>query len=675
MNSIKRAVAWIILAAMLASSVFAVSCGGEGNGSGTTSAVETDLPEEPEGTSGTDAPTTSVNTPDTSAPDIGDVTADPEDTPIEIPEVSRPEWMFDIGEKLAAQSNRYGRSMSAVLGGESSIYPAGSLKAMEHAIALGVDAIAVNVSKTEDGVLVAMTTSSLGDSTDILDKAGQNGLPGIWRPRNWTYDQIKQLRLKNADGSVSDEIIPTFEQVVKLCAGKCLIYIINIDSCIDTYDVQFYELAAKYKAYSSFVITPGADRLNEWLLEDSANVELAAFMDSIRGTHFDGGKPVAGRAPFNHTVPDWDIMWLGATDDPFGWKLAGASSLSFIITGNLTEYTEWISANFKSALEYNPKGEDGVTYYLDAADLTGRYLLVSDIHYVMAERRGQSNRVQYRGFTNDQRMRELCDDIRYEYSVRGLDAVYILGDLSTDDYYEGIEDNKWTGYTVNACKEVYEKFFVPLSEELGIPVYVMGGNHDSHSNEVWREFSGRDRQYVVDDGDNIFIVCDVYDPADGNDAKFDGNYANGNNYTGVDVEWLSEQLEKYKDRENVFILSHYFNGGDLVSIIDRYDNVVCLFDGHVHHQSQSRRLLGKGRIIINTGTYSYGDFKGDFGAPCKSCNNGCLWGFQILETTEDTVISYRIDTERRYYFSDGSTVYTPYTKYVEMLLKSADGEN
>jgi hypothetical protein len=143
----------------------------------------------------------------------------------------------------------------------------------------------------------------------------------------------------------------------------------------------------------------------------------------------------------------------------------------------------------------------------------------------------------------------------------------------------------------------------------------------------------------------------------------------------VDVEWLSEQLENYKDRENVFILSHYFNGGDLVSIIDRYDNVVCLFDGHVHHQSQSRRLLGKGRIIINTGTYSYGDFKGDFGAPCKSCNNGCLWGFQILETTEDTVISYRVDTERRYYFSDGSTVYTPYTKYVEMLLKSADGEN
>ena len=654
-KSAKRLIVWLMLAALLINSAFALSCGGEGDGSETVTTVG------PEGTSGTDAPGTSANTPDTSAPDGGDVTTSPSDTPIELPEVSRPEWMFDIKEKLAAQSNRYGRSMSAVIGGDASVYPAGSLKAMKYAIAFGADAIVINVNKTYDGVLVAMTTGSLGDLTDILNKVGQNGLPHIWRPRDWTYDQIKQLRLKNADGSVSDEIIPTLEQVVALCAGKCLIYIANIDNCIDTYDSQFYDLAARYNAYSSFAITPGVERLNEWLQEDSGNEKLAAFMDSIRETHFDSGKPVEGRAPFTHTVPDWDIMWLGSTDDPFGWKLAGASNIGFLITNNLAEYTQWIADNFRSALEYNPEGEEGVTYSLNASDLTGRYLLVSDIHYVMAERAGQKNRVQYRGFTNDQRMQELCDDIRYEHSVRGLDAVYILGDLSTDDYYEGIEDDKWTGYTVNACKAVYEKFFVPLSEELGIPVSVMGGNHDSHSNEVWTEFSGLDRQYVVDDGQN--------------DAKFDGNYANGNNYTGIDVEWLTEQLEKYKDRENVFLLSHYFAGGEVASVVRDYDNVVCLFDGHVHHQSESRQLSGTDKIIINTGTYSYGDFNGDFGAPCSCGSKGCLWGFQILETTEDMVISYRIDTERRYYFSGGSTVYTPYTKYAEMLLKNTAEEN
>ena len=657
----KRGVALLLAAQMLL-----VSCNGQSGATPSSSSTPdtSDIPDT------SDAATSPL-------PDSSEVVPDSsegKELP-DIPETDRPSWMTDINEKIAAQSNEYGRSMSAALGGYSEKYANGSIEAMAEAIGYGVDAIAIYAKKTSDGVILAMTTSSLGDSTDILDKAGKDGLPYIWKPNAWTYEQVQKLRLKNADGTASDSTIPTLEEVVELCSGKCFIYIVNIDSCNDSYDKAFYELAEKYNAYSSFIVSPGADKLKDWSLAHPENTELAEFLNSVSGTHTSNGKYIAGRIPVSHTVSNWDIMWLGASDDAFGWKLAAASGLGFLLTKNLPTYTEWIAENFKSALEYQPSGSDAVTYSLNKEDLTGRYLFVSDLHYVMAERSGQVNRVQYRGFTNDQRMQELCKDIRYEYEVRGLDGVYVLGDLSTDDYYEGIEDKPKTGYAGNACKAVYDKFLKPLSEELGIPIYVMGGNHDSYSNEVWREFSGLDRQYTVDDGDNVFIVCDVYDPADGNDAKKDGNYANGSDYTGVNIAWLKSQLEKYKDRENVFIMSHYFDGGEFASLVKQYPNVVCLLDGHTHHQSSTRKLAGTDKIIINTGTYSYGSFEGDFGASCSCGNSGCLWGFQIIETTADSVVSYRIDTERRYYFSDGNIVYTPYTKYAEMLLKNTDTEN
>lgn len=588
----------------------------------------------------------------------------------QFPKAELPEWMFDINEKIKAQGAEGGRNMSAVHGGYSAEYPVGSIESIKSALAYGVDAIALYVKQTKDDVLIAIPSDSLGDFTDIAVKCKEDGLPRRWNTSAWTYEQILRLCIKNSDDSVSDYTIPTFEDVLALCAGKCFVNILNISAYEDELEETFYPLAKKYNAYSSFLLTPGASAIKKWKNTNKDDTNLESFVKLLSSTHLDGGRYVAGRAPVEHQKKDLYAMWLGAEDDENGWFIASVSGRTFIYTEKLAEYSKWISENFESSL-VSEIPENEIKYSFAAESLTGRYLFVSDIHYVMAERSGQKNRVKYRGYTSDERMKELCDDIRYEYELRGLDAVFILGDLSTDDYYDGIENKKGTGYTKNACKEVYEKFFIPLSEELGIPVYITGGNHDSHSNEVWKEFSGMDRQFAVEDGENVFLICDTYDPSDGNDAMKDGNYANGNDWTDVDAEWLEEQLQKYKDKENIFIASHYFNfSPTLAEIIKKYDNVVCMFDSHTHHQ-KATYLSGSGnKLIINTGTYSYGDFNGDFGAECSACKNkGCFWGFQILETTEKNVISYRIDTERKYTYSSGKTERSEYTKYPEMYLK------
>lgn len=311
---------------------------------------------------------------------------------------------------------------------------------------------------------------------------------------------------------------------------------------------------------------------------------------------------------------------------------------------------------------------DAVDYSLNRADLTGRYLFVSDLHYVLAERPGQTHRTDFRGYTTAQRMEELCNDIREEYYRRGLDGVFVLGDLSTDDWYPGIGTSY--GYRGNACKDLWDKYLKPLQDELGIPVGIIGGNHDSYPDDVWLEFAGREKQFSMVFGDTAIIMMDTYDTDPSKGSKDDGNMANGV-ACKVDIEWITAELEKYKDMERVIIGSHYFGGSaELGAVVKNYDNVICMLDGHTHHH-----LVGTYSstdvTYVNTGTYSYGSFNGsDFDGVCKTCGAyGCIWGFQIIETTDDSASTYRIDSDRTYTFGSGLVIDAPYKKFEETELK------
>jgi hypothetical protein len=95
-----------------------------------------------------------------------------------------------------------------------------------------------------------------------------------------------------------------------------------------------------------------------------------------------------------------------------------------------------------------------------------------------------------------------------------------------------------------------------------------------------------------------------------------------------------------------------------------------MLDGHTHHFVTGK--FGTSNVTyVNTGTYSYGAFNGsDFNGVCADCGAyGCLWGFQIIETTLDGATTYRVDTDRTYTFKNGFVIDAPYKKYEETKLK------
>ena len=118
---------------------------------------------------------------------------------------------------------------------------------------MGVDAIGVYVKKTSDGVLLAMPKADLADATDFYEKKGKDGLPSLQSYGKWSYEQILQLNLLNGDGSVSDCKVQKLEDVIKACAGKCFVYIVNMAQADGE---AIYELAKAHSAYSSFAVTP-----------------------------------------------------------------------------------------------------------------------------------------------------------------------------------------------------------------------------------------------------------------------------------------------------------------------------------------------------------------------------------------------------------------------------------
>ena len=318
---------------------------------------------------------------------------------------------------------------------------------------------------------------------------------------------------------------------------------------------------------------------------------------------------------------------------------------------------------------------DAVDYSINRAELTGRYLMVSDVHFTTLEQSGYANRVTYRGYSNKQRMEMMCDEIRTEYYRRGLDAILVLGDLSTDDY-------PLRHPNTNFCKLLYLYYLKPLSEELNIPVLMVAGNHDSYPNDMWVAFAGRDRQFVWENPKNgdVFLMLDSYNTANGNTAHGGG----GSNWTGIDEVWIEEQLEKYKDRENIFLATHWFGRGtdepeivQLNSLIEKYPNVRAMFDAHSHTYDVHK--LSSGRYIVNDGAYSYDcikdDVLGKYNFDNLRLNN--LWGFHILEVTDETVRSYQVNTEHTYTCDPGSvntqyyvpSYYTPYVKFEEIIQK------
>lgn len=81
-------------------------------------------------------------------------------------------------------------------------FPENSISAIREAVEIGVDIIEIDIRHTKDNFLVLMHDKTIDRTTN------NKGLV-----ENYTLQEIKNFRLRKNDGSLTDEQIPTLEEV------------------------------------------------------------------------------------------------------------------------------------------------------------------------------------------------------------------------------------------------------------------------------------------------------------------------------------------------------------------------------------------------------------------------------------------------------------------------------
>ena len=279
--------------------------------------------------------------------------------------------------------------------------------------------------------------------------------------------------------------------------------------------------------------------------------------------------------------------------------------------------------------------------------LKQRFLLVSDMHYTTDEKKLDGAKVSAAagpafGKTQREKVEKIYNDIMRENEKSKLDAVFVLGDLSIDDY-------DFRNLPFNFC----EKFKNEVMDRLPCPAYALPGNHDSYTNEIWKSVMGYDRKYSLEIGDSAFIMDDSFSAVPANPK----NPASGSPFTPTDAAFLSDCLKKHAGKK-IFLCSHYFNHSqkdlslseECRTLIENSSDLLMMFCGHTHVNTVTSAL---GKQLVDIGGYGYSgkfiDGRYDFNIFDKAW----AWGYQILEIYDDSVKTYHVTTDNTYFATNG----------------------
>jgi glycerophosphoryl diester phosphodiesterase len=111
-------------------------------------------------------------------------------------------------------------------------FPENSLLAIQNAIDLGIEMVELDIRETKDGELVLMHDATITRTTS-----------GSGNVSSYTLQEIKQFNLKQENGSLTTQKIPTLKEVFDLARGK--IYI-NLDLDSKAPFAKVYPLAKQY---------------------------------------------------------------------------------------------------------------------------------------------------------------------------------------------------------------------------------------------------------------------------------------------------------------------------------------------------------------------------------------------------------------------------------------------
>ncbi|MBQ8551858.1 MAG: glycerophosphodiester phosphodiesterase family protein [Clostridia bacterium] len=118
-----------------------------------------------------------------------------------------------------------GRAFIIAHRGEHKYYPENSLEAAISTWRCGSDSMEVDIVKSKDGVWMCMHDKSLTRTTNADEYIGREGFPDSPMLCDWTYEQLRTLRLVDTYGKLTPFIIPTLEEIFTAANGRIFLHL------------------------------------------------------------------------------------------------------------------------------------------------------------------------------------------------------------------------------------------------------------------------------------------------------------------------------------------------------------------------------------------------------------------------------------------------------------------
>lgn len=173
---------------------------------------------------------------------------------------------YSFSKKNPAKAFRYVKDGSLIVsghrGGKVKGYPENSLEGLQYVAGRMPAFFEIDPRLTKDSVIVLMHDATLDRTTTAKG-----------RLRDYTYAELKEIRLKDHEGNVTDFSIPTLEEVIRWSRGKT---VVNLDFK-DVPPEMTARLIRKLRAHRHVMLTVHNGEQAAFYHERFPRIMLSAF--------------------------------------------------------------------------------------------------------------------------------------------------------------------------------------------------------------------------------------------------------------------------------------------------------------------------------------------------------------------------------------------------------------
>ncbi len=244
-------------------------------------------------------------------------------------------WMLDYEEKLYALTAPGGRMTADSHRGDVQHYPENSIPGILSAIMMGADVVEIDIRLTKDNIMVLMHDASLKRTTDWSKKAGRNGLPSSDKIEDWTYEELRELRLIY-NGKTSDCIIPTMYEAALIFAGRSQIHFdCKVSDQIEK-NSDVFLLAEATGSKESFIYYYGISVMQQWKSLNKNDKEFSDFVN----------KMAKYLAMSGHGLRKRNFEMIEKHGDHVeGWKKAWDEGYKMTFTNKIYDFSRYLAEN------------------------------------------------------------------------------------------------------------------------------------------------------------------------------------------------------------------------------------------------------------------------------------------------------------------------------------------